>query len=157
MIKIVEPKRRELITRLHEIRGLHGADVHTIALTKEYDGMALMDDQLARKTARIYKVRYSGTPYLLMRAHIQGLIAKELVKKAVDDMIYAGWRCGVEDYQSIMRYLEGFGHSSRWPQLRRRDLVVFTASTSKSIGSHGSTANYLITYSRAIGKDSRMM
>jgi len=107
VIKIVEPKRRELITRLHEIRGLHDADVHTIA--KEYDGMAIIDDQLTRKTARIYKIRYSGTPYLLMRAHIQGLIAKELVKKAVDDMISAGWRCGVENYQSIMGYLEGFG------------------------------------------------
>lgn len=36
VIKIVEPKRRELITRLHEIRGLHGADIHTLALAKEY-------------------------------------------------------------------------------------------------------------------------
>ena len=105
VIKIVEPKRRELITRLHEIRGLHDADVHTIALAKEYDGIAIMDDQLARKTARIYKIRYSGTPYLLMRAHIQGLIAKELVMEAIDDMISVGWRCGVEDYQSIMSYL----------------------------------------------------
>jgi len=105
VIKIVEPKRRELITRLHEIRGLHDADVHIIALAKEYDGIAIMDDQLARKTARIYKIRYSGTPYLLMRAYIQGLIAKELVMEAIDDMISVGWRCGVEDYQSIMSYL----------------------------------------------------
>jgi len=108
VIKIVEPKRQELITRLRGIRGLHDADIHTIALAKEYDGMAIMDDQLARKTARIYKIRYSGTPYLLMRAHVQGLITKELVNEAVDDMISAGWRCGVEDYQSIMRYIGGF-------------------------------------------------
>jgi len=107
VIKIVEPKRRELITRLHEIRGLHGADVHTLALAKEYDGMAIMDDQLARKTARIYKIRYSGTPYLLIRAYTQGLITKELVKEAIDNMVSAGWRCGVEDYQSIIRYLGG--------------------------------------------------
>jgi len=108
VIKIVEPKRREFITRLHEIKGLQGADIHTIALAKEYDGMAIMDDQLARKTARIYKIRYSGTPYLLIRAYAQGLITKDLAKEAVDDMITAGWRCGVEDYQSIMRYLGGF-------------------------------------------------
>lgn len=69
--------------------------------------MAIMDDQLARKTARISKIRYSGTPYLLIRAYTQGLITKDLAKEAVDDMITAGWRCGVEDYQSIIRYLGG--------------------------------------------------
>jgi len=108
VIKLVEPIRHEFVTRLRGVRGLHDADVRTIALAKECDGMAIIDDQLARRTARIYKIRYSGTPYLLIKAHIQGHITKELAKKIIDDMISAGWRCGVEDYQIIMRCLGGF-------------------------------------------------
>ncbi|MFQ6135458.1 MAG: DUF3368 domain-containing protein [Nitrososphaerales archaeon] len=106
IIKVTEPKDQGLISRLLEIKGLHKADIHVLALAKEYGGVAIVDDELARETAKIYKIRYAGTPYLLIRAYIQGLITKEQVKKAVDEMISAGWRCGVEDYQRIIQHLE---------------------------------------------------
>ncbi|MCP8307305.1 MAG: DUF3368 domain-containing protein [archaeon] len=106
IIKVAEPRDQELISRLLEVKGLHEADIHVLALAKEYDGIAIVDDKLARKTAKIYKIRYAGTSYLLIRTYLQGLITKKQVKKAVDEMISAGWRCGVEDYQKIIQHLE---------------------------------------------------
>jgi len=106
IIKVLEPKDQELISKLQGVRGLHEADMQVLALAKEHDGTAIVDDELARKTAKIYKIKYAGTPYLLMRAYLQGLITKEQTKKAVDNMISTGWRCGVEDYQRIIQHLE---------------------------------------------------
>ena len=106
IIKVLEPKDQELISKLQGVRGLHEADMQVLALAKEHDGTAIVDDELARKTAKIYKIKYAGTPNLLVRAYLQGLIAKEQTKKAVDNMISTGWRCGVEDYQRIIQHLE---------------------------------------------------
>lgn len=106
IIKVMEPKDQELISRLREVKGLHEADIHILTLAKDYNGIIIVDDKLARKTAKIYGIRYSGTPYLLIRAYLQGLITKEQAKKAVNDIISAGWRCGVEDYQRIIQRLE---------------------------------------------------
>jgi len=105
IVKVVEPRDQELISSLLQVKGLHKTDIHVLALTNEHKGVAIVDDEMARKTAKIYKIRYAGTPYLLTIACLQRLITKEQAKKALDDMILAGWRCGVEDYQAIIRRL----------------------------------------------------
>lgn len=106
IIKVVEPKDERFLSRLLMTAGIHLADAQVIALAKEHNATAIIDDEIARKTARIYNVSYAGTPYLLIRAFLQGIITKDQAKKAVDEMILAGWRCGPEDYVRIIKLFD---------------------------------------------------
>jgi len=40
-----------------------------------------------------------------VRAVLEGLVAKERAKQAVNEMVSAGWRCSVETYARIMEVL----------------------------------------------------
>ncbi|KPV64427.1 MAG: hypothetical protein AOA66_0239 [Candidatus Bathyarchaeota archaeon BA2] len=106
VFKVVEIKNKKLLASLLETRGLHVTDAEVLAIAKERDGMAVIDDEVARKTAKIYGISYVGTPYILMRAVFQGLVTKERAKQAINEMIFAGWRCSVESYAKIMDAIE---------------------------------------------------
>jgi len=106
IFKVTEAKNKNFLASLMETRGLHITDAEILTIAKERDGIAVIDDEVARKTAKIYGISYVGTPYILMRAVFQGLITKERVKQAVNEMIFVGWRCSVESYAKIMDALE---------------------------------------------------
>jgi len=106
VLRVAEPKNQKFLASLLETKGLHVTDAEVLAIAKERDGIAVVDDEVARKTARIYGISYAGTPYLLVRAVIQGLITKERAKQAVNEMIFAGWRCSVESYAKITEAIE---------------------------------------------------
>lgn len=97
-----EPRDKEFLERLLKTRGLHITDAEVLAVAKELHGIAIMDDAVARKTARIYGISYAGTPYILMRAIKQRLIAKEQAKQAINNMVSEGWRCDIETYTKII-------------------------------------------------------
>ena len=102
IFKVTEPKNEKFLASLLETKGLHITDAEILAVAKERGGIAVIDDEVARKTARIYGISYVGTPYILMRAVFQGLITKERAKQAINEMIFAGWRCSIESYAKIM-------------------------------------------------------
>jgi len=104
--KVTEPKDRNFLASLLRTKGLHITDAEVLALAKECDGIAVIDDEVARKTAKIYGVSYVGTPYILMRAVTERLITKERAKQAIKEMIFAGWRCSVETYAKITEAME---------------------------------------------------
>jgi len=104
--KVTETQNQNFLESLLETRGLHITDAEVLAIAEERDGIAVIDDEVARKTARIYGISYVGTPYILIRAVSQGLITKERVKQAINEMIFAGWRCSVESYAKIMDAIE---------------------------------------------------
>ena len=106
VFKVTEVKNQEFLASLLETRGLHVSDAEVLAIARERDGIAVIDDEVARKTARIYGVSYVGTSYILMRAVSQGLVTKERAKQAINEMIFAGWRCGVESYARLMDAIE---------------------------------------------------
>ena len=106
VFKVCKPSDRKFLARLLETRGLHLADAEVLALTREHAGIAVTDDEVARKTAKVYGVDYVGSPYVLTRAVCEGLISKAKAKQAVNDMVSAGWRCNVESYAKIMEALE---------------------------------------------------
>jgi len=106
LFKVVEPRNKKFLASLLETKGLHITDAEVLAIAKERDGIAVIDDEVARKTARIYGISYVGTPYILMRAVFQGLITKERAKQAINEMIFAGWRCSVESYAKIIEAIE---------------------------------------------------
>jgi len=106
VFKVTEPENQKFLAGLLETRGLHITDAEVLAIAKDCDGIAVIDDEVARKTARIYGISYVGTPYVLMRAVFQGLITKERAKQAINEMIFAGWRCSIESYAKIMDAIE---------------------------------------------------
>lgn len=106
VFNVKEPKDETFLKRLLETRGLNTADAEVIAIARELEGTAIIDDEAARKTAKIYGVSYAGTPYILMRSIKQGLITKERSKQALREMISSGWRCDIETYNRIMDVIE---------------------------------------------------
>lgn len=106
VFKVVEAKNKSFFASLLETRGLHITDAEVLAIAKELGGIAVMDDEVARKTAKIYGISYVGTPYILMRAVSQGFIAKERAKQAINEMVFAGWRCSIESYAKIVDAIE---------------------------------------------------
>ena len=106
VFKVTEPEDRRLLASLLKTKGLHTTDAEVLAIARELHGIAVIDDEVARKTAKIYGVLYVGAPYILMRAVAQRLITKERAKQAINEMIFAGWRCSIESYAKIMDAIE---------------------------------------------------
>ena len=106
VFKVCAPKDKIFVSRLMETRGLHIADAEVLALTKELKGTAVIDDEVARKTAKVYGIDYVGTPYILLQAVRDGLVSKSEAKLALNEMIFLGWRCNVETYVKISESLD---------------------------------------------------
>jgi len=106
VFKVTGVRNKKFLASLLETRGLHITDAEVLAIAKERDGIAVIDDEVARKTATIYGISYVGTSYILMRAVFQGLVTKDRAKQAINEMIFAGWRCSVESYAKIMDGIE---------------------------------------------------
>ena len=106
VFRVCEPSDRQFLSRLLETRGLHLADAEVLALAREDAGIAVVDDEVARKTAKVFGVDYVGSPFVLMQAVCEGLISKARAKQAVNEMVSAAWRCSVESYAKIMEVLE---------------------------------------------------
>jgi predicted nucleic acid-binding protein len=106
VFRLCSPKDKLFFSRLSKTRGLHTADAEVLALAKEHAGFAVIDDEVARKTAKVYKISYVGTPYILARAVSEGLLSKEKAKGAVKEMVSLGWRCNVETYAKIMELID---------------------------------------------------
>ena len=122
VFQVDEPKDKEFLSRLLKTRGLHVTDAEVLALAQELNGVAVVDDEVARNNAKVYGIAYVGTPYVLARAVYEGLITKERAKQAVNEMVSAGWRCSVESYakiieasevEQVQRALRGRGKRSR--------------------------------------------
>jgi len=105
VFKVCKLEDKSFLSRLLETKGLHVADAEVLALARECGGLAVIDDEAARKTAKVYGIDYVGSPYVLMRAVFKGLISKEKAKQAVNEMVSAGWHCSVESYAKIMETL----------------------------------------------------
>ncbi|MGA2384924.1 MAG: DUF3368 domain-containing protein [Candidatus Bathyarchaeia archaeon] len=106
VFKVCEPTDKKLLNRLLSTHGLHVADAEVLTLAHEHAGIAVIDDEVARKTAKVYEIEYAGSAYVLMRAVCEGLISKAKAKQAVNDMVSSGWRCSVESYMKIIEALE---------------------------------------------------
>jgi predicted nucleic acid-binding protein len=106
VFKLCNPKGKLFLSRLFRTQGLHATDAEVLALAKEHSGLAVIDDEVARKTAKVYKISYVGTPYILARAVSGGFLSKEQAKAAVKDIISLGWRCDVETYAKITELID---------------------------------------------------
>ena len=105
-ISIANPTNTALLRTLTRINGLDEPDAETLAVAKEHDYKAVLDDLLARKVARTYEIDFVGTPYILILGIQNHLLTKQDAAKAIDEMIEAGWRCSPEIYREITRLIQ---------------------------------------------------
>ncbi len=106
ILKVVSPKNQTYLNALLKTKGLHSADAEVLTIAKESDGIAIIDDGIARKTAKIYSISHAGTAGILIKCVIQKSITKERAKQAINEMIRVGWRCSIETFTQIMDVLE---------------------------------------------------
>jgi len=106
VFKVAQPKDERFLATLSKVKGLHITDAEVLAIARERNGTAVIDDEVARKTARIYGISYAGTPYIMIRAVAQRLITRERAKQAIKEMISEGWRCSIESYAIIIDAIE---------------------------------------------------
>ena len=106
IIRVKQPRNIAFINLLSKIPDLHQAEIQVLALARELNGIAIVDESIARETARIYSIEAHGTVYLILRLLHEGKIAKKQAKEAIDKMIQAGWRLTAEEYAKLIRELE---------------------------------------------------
>ncbi|MBS7653164.1 MAG: hypothetical protein QW638_04675 [Candidatus Bathyarchaeia archaeon] len=68
------------------------AEIQVLALAKEFGGIAIVDESIARGTSCLYGVETHGTIYLLFRLLYRRRLSRGQVRDAVDNMISVGWR-----------------------------------------------------------------
>ena len=106
VFRVCEPADEKFLAGLLKTSGLHLAGAQVLALAHEHKGIAVIDDEVARKTAKVYGIDFVGSPYVLMRSVCEGILSKAKAKQALDDMVSAGWRCSVESYAKIMNLMD---------------------------------------------------
>jgi len=106
IIKVKEPQNVDFINLLSRIPDPHLAEIHVLALAKELNGIAIVDENITREVARIYNIQTHGTAYLLLRLLYRRRLSKKQAKEAIDLMVSAGWRLTAEEYAKLTKELE---------------------------------------------------
>lgn len=89
-----------------ELQPLHEAEAEVLCLTRELDGVAIADDEVARSVARILGIELHGTGYVLGKIYATGKINKGALIEKVKEMRGSGWYVSAEDYLKIIDYLK---------------------------------------------------
>jgi predicted nucleic acid-binding protein len=90
----------------NEMQPLHEAEAEVLCVTKELNGVAIADDQVARSVARILGTELHGTGYILGKIFATGKIDNEKLIEKVKEMRDSGWYVSAEDYLKIIDYLK---------------------------------------------------
>ena len=106
VLKIAKITDKVFLQTLSKIPELHLTDAEVLALAKEIEGIAVVDDRVAREIAKIYRIEHGGTIFILALLIARGLITKAAARTALDDMISLGWRCSAEQYSQIIKMIE---------------------------------------------------
>lgn len=105
IIKVQEPRNVDFIKRLSKIPDLHEAEIHVLALAKELNGIAIIDESIAREVSRIFNVEAHGTAFLLLTLFYRGRLKRGEVKEAIERMVSVGWRLTAEEYAKLIKEL----------------------------------------------------
>jgi predicted nucleic acid-binding protein len=89
-----------------ERQPLHEGEAEVLCLVKELNGVAIVDDKVARSVARLLGVEVHGTGFILGKILVAGKIGKEELLEKVKAMRELGWYVSAEDYLSIIEYLK---------------------------------------------------
>jgi len=105
ILKVKEVRKKDFQKKLKK-SPLHLADIETLCLANELNGIAIIDEELGREIADIEGIKRRGSIFILFRFFKLGLIDKKKLRETVDKMLLEGWRCSVELYAVILTEIE---------------------------------------------------
>lgn len=85
---------------------LHLGEAEALALAKELNATAIMDESVGRTIGKIHNIPVHDTFYILTLAYRKGKMTKTEIKQALKEMIRVGWRLSTEDYMKVLEELE---------------------------------------------------
>ncbi len=106
IFNIEKSKNKKFVNYLSQIPSLDLADAETLALAKELQGIAILDETSSRNIAEIENIKYHGSVFLLFFLYHNKLINKDEIKPYIDKMINSGWRCSTEFYAAVLEEIE---------------------------------------------------
>jgi predicted nucleic acid-binding protein len=86
---------------------LHEGELEVLALAKNRNGTAILDESIARDIGRILNIEIHGTLFLIFLMVKRNLLKKEEAKDKVNVMVRKGFRLGHDKYVEFMELLEG--------------------------------------------------
>ena len=106
VIKVVTIKNgfKEMLMSLKE--ELHEGELDVLALAKAKEGIAILDESIAREVGNVFKIEVHGALFLIFLMVKKGKMRKEEARDKVDSMIRKGFRLGHEEYQEFLKMLE---------------------------------------------------
>lgn len=105
------PKDVSRVARLHG--DIHRGEAEVLALAKELEAIAVIDDRAARSAAKIQGVRLEGTYGVVLRAVRKGSVTTREAEEDLDRLVSSGWRCDAELYAALLRFLKRVGSAGR--------------------------------------------
>lgn len=112
VLSVCELKDKEFVKTLVGIAAdlerhpLHVAEAEVLTVANEVNGVAIVDDKVARSVALLFGIDLHGTGYILGKMYLAGKIGKEKLMQKVKEMRGQGWYLSGEDYLDIVNYLE---------------------------------------------------
>ncbi len=106
IFQVSEVEETAVYRVLAKNKKLSTADVEVLALAKDEDGVAIVDEDYARWVAEVEDINCGGTIYLIFLLLKGCVITKREAREIVDGIIEKGWFCSTELYAGILRRLE---------------------------------------------------
>ena len=103
VIEVVEVEAKSL---LKYVRELHAGEIEVLKLAKEKNGIATIDDSIAREIGEILGIKVHGSLYLIFLMLKKGKINRKVAEDKIKVMIRKGFRISTEVYSEFLRLLE---------------------------------------------------
>jgi predicted nucleic acid-binding protein len=105
VLKVKAPQRKEVDAVARSHKDIHTGETEVIALAKEINAIAVIDDRVARTVAKIEGVRVEGSYGVILRAAARGSMSKDEGEAALGELVTSGWRCDAELYAALLKSL----------------------------------------------------
>lgn len=95
---LVEKPFGGILAELEKIGGLGVGEMQAIALAKEKNAIAIIDDEFAKGIGELFGVKVHGAFFLIFCMVKSGKLSKKAAVQKIEEMIESGWRVGIETY-----------------------------------------------------------
>ncbi|SEO20065.1 Predicted nucleic acid-binding protein, contains PIN domain [Halogranum amylolyticum] len=92
--------------RIQQNPNLSAADVAVLALAKQREATAVMDEHYGRDVAETEDIQTRGAAYLILHCVKHGTITTETARETLDTMVEEGWFCAPNLYAKLVQKLE---------------------------------------------------
>lgn len=104
VISVRKIENKSKFTQLNQ--ELHQGEIEVLSLAKSLDGVAIVDDDIARTAGKILGVEVHGTIYLIFLMIRKGKISREDAKAKINKMITDGFWMGQKQYLTILELID---------------------------------------------------